>query len=94
MTEFDDELDHNPDQLFNFMIVACGMLPYLILLVSFLIVLCARKIEDFYLRRSIGFMIAAMALRICMCLIVVIIFVQADDEGTSWLLYELKASIV
>lgn len=78
----------------NFFILAIAMLPFLILLISFVVVLCARKIEDYYLQKSIGFVIAAMALRLSMCIIVVIIFDTADTEGTSYGLFELKASIV
>ena len=63
----------------NYIIAIIGTLPFAILLLSFLIVLCRRKIEDYYLRWSIITFIVAMALRVGMSFIVIAIYASDNN---------------
>jgi len=55
-------------------------------------VLCCRKVKDYYLKKSIFFLIASMILRLLLCFIVWIIYSWSFSE--RWLLTESKFSIV
>ena len=68
-----------------------GAVPFGGLLIAFIIVLCRRKIEDFYLRWSLWVLFAAMGLRTVLSLILVVI--NWRDDSTN-MLKNLKIEVV
>ena len=91
MTRYEAETPSDREEK-NYIIAMIGTLPFAILLFSFLIVLCRRKIEDYYLRWSIITFIVAMALRVGMSFIVIAIY-ASDNDKDSESIVELKFSL-
>ena len=58
------------------MISLMGAIPFGGLLIAFIIVLCRRKIRDWYLRWSMGVFIAAMGLRVAMSSLLMLVDVM------------------
>ena len=67
--EYRKSSNYDSQDFANFYISLFGAVPFGILLISFIIVWWRRKIEDYYLKWSIGVFIAAMAMRVIMSLI-------------------------
>lgn len=63
-------------------------------MISFLIVLYRRKIEDFYLRSSIIFLVSAMALRTLMCIIIIVAIIKAAENDWGGNLLEAKLQVI
>ena len=63
------------------------------LLVAFSILLCFRKVEDYYLKQTFGYLIAAMVMRLVICMIMVIIFNRIAENSESYQLLELQVSL-
>lgn len=78
----------------NYTILAIAGIPFTCLLIAFCILLCYRKVEDYYLGKSIGFFILAMVLRICMCTIMGVILFNSEQKQEKHSLFELKVSVV
>ena len=90
MQNFED----NPIIITNFRIASIAFLPFCCLEVAFLVVVCRRKIEDYYLRYSIIFLVASMALRTLMCMVIVITVIVADENEDSLKLLEFKLQVI
>ena len=75
-----ENFSENPEVIANFRIQSAAFLPFCCLEFAFLIVVCRRKIEDYYLRSSIIFLVASMALRTIMCLIIIIAVIEAGEN--------------
>ena len=54
----------------NYQIAAFGVLPFIVLLIIYIVILCRRKIEDYYLKWCSWILMAAINLRIFMSSIV------------------------
>ena len=91
---FMEEFADDPAILSNFRIQATTFLPFCCLILSFLVVLCRRKIEDFYLRQSMLFLVASMALRTLMCMVIIIAVIAADENDVSFPLLNFKLQVV
>lgn len=55
-------------------------MPFGILFIAFLIILRNRKIEDFYLKWSIGFLVIAMAIRASMAFVFMVLLKELSDK--------------
>ena len=64
--------------------------PFVAIFIAFLIVLCFRRVEDYFLKRTIGLFIIAILLRVVMCIIMFAIFVDVVEKKSSFELLELK----
>ena len=77
----------------NVYIQMIALIPFSILLLALCIVLRKRRIDDYYLKRSIVFLVVAIAIRITMCFILFVIVVVNWDSD-SWRLLELKIEVL
>ena len=77
----------------NFWIETVAFVPFSILLIAFCILLCFRRIEDYYLRRSLGFLIASMSLRVAMFVIILMVLVIGEEKQQNFILVELKLQV-
>ena len=82
-----------PGMIVNFRIQSAAFFPFCGLLIAFIFVFCTRKIEDYFLRISIFFLVTSMTLRICMCLVLVICMMNAKHDDGSVLL-EMKIQVI
>ena len=73
----DDSSPYNPNNKENVYIAAFGAIPFAGLLLTFVIVWCRRKIEDYYLKWSIITFVAFMVLRVVSSGIIIIIFMSS-----------------
>lgn len=79
----------NPEELSNEIDVGIQfqqicLYPFGIILIAFTIVWCRRKIDDFYLKSSIIFLVCAMAMRTCMSgIFSVVLITKRDDENVE-----------
>ena len=90
--DYSSRLRENPELLENYMIQIVAFLPFTVILVAFLVLFCLRKVEDYFLVRSLWFFIGAIGLRIGMCFMMWILFRNTVKEGASFQLLQLKVS--
>ena len=90
----EDYIQANPDLVRNYMIGAYAFVPFSIVFIVFLIVLCLRKIKDYYLKHSIVFYIIAMGMRVLLCVMLVTILLMSNEREANQTLVELKMSFV
>ena len=78
----------------NFVIQIIGIPIFTGLFIALMIARCKRKIEDFYLKRSIWFLYIGITMRISMSLIIftLMIFVASDHSNDN--LMQLKLQIL
>ena len=77
----------------NVYIQMFALVPFCILLLGLCIVVRKRRIDDYYLQRSIVLLVVAVAMRITMCFILIVIVVVNWDSD-SWRLLELKIEVL
>ena len=86
-------LDDNTSLEFSIVIALFGAIPFFLLLLVMLFTICKRKIEDYYLRWSIGVLIAAMALRIAFSFIAFILMTYMSINNMDWRNFMLKFQV-
>ena len=57
-----------------YLISLYALIPFIGILLGFFFVGIKRKFGDFYLKRSIGYLIAAAILRIFICMVIIILY--------------------
>ena len=86
-------LDDNTSLEFSIVIALFGAIPFFVLLLVMLFTICKRKIEDYYLRWSIGVLIAAMALRIVFSFIALLLMTYMSINNQDWRSFMLKFQV-
>ena len=81
----------------NYIISYVGIFPFIILLVAFIVLICYRKISDYYLKLCIGLLFASMFIRIFLCLMTTVWYRHADRnnklDGINYDLFSLKTQV-
>lgn len=79
-TTFDDKIKFDYEFLFNAVVEFYAMIPFLIMLFAYMGLLCARKIQEKYLKISLFFVFFAIILRTLMIYLIGIIYVATEEE--------------
>ena len=80
----------------NYYISVCAIPPYFLLLVTYIIILCRRKISDYFLRLCAWLLMAAINLRISMSTITSLVYyltIETDSSETDMRLTMLKLQV-
>ena len=94
LSVLDSYEEDQPDMIVNFRIQSAAFFPFCGLLIAFIIVFCTRKIEDYFLRISIFFLVASMTLRIFMCLVLIICMIVNAKHDDGSVLLEMKIQVI
>ena len=88
--------NNEPDEFdleFNVIISLFGAIPFSLLLCALVVVISTRKIEDFFLRWSMGVLVAAVGLRVAMSFIAIFLYKKAEEETLNYKLLMLKIQV-
>ena len=79
-----------------FLIQIYSLIPFILVFIGFFIIGCTRKFGDFYLKRSIGYLVAAVVLRIVICSTIIIMYLldRLLDLFKHDLLLEIKMQTI
>ena len=82
--------------LVNYQIAAIALIPFLVLLIVYIVILCRRKISDYYLRQCMWLLMTTICLRVGMSSIVAVIYkisYEKDDNEAEMRLIMLKLQV-
>ena len=83
--QLDDALEPDYGQLLtNYWTQVIAFIPFCIVFLTFLIILCIRKLNDYYLQKSLIFIFLAMFIRIAQILIFYVLWDDKNDNSDSW----------
>ena len=78
-----EELKLEDEMGVNSFIASIGLIPFVTLFITFIVILCKRKIEDFYLKWLIIILFASILLRILMSGIAAILYNAAIESSSN-----------
>ncbi len=82
--DYSESLANHPGLYYNYCISVFAFFPFAVIFVTFLIMLCLRKIDDYYLRRTIFTFIVALTMRTLMSVVMYLVFADTVDNNESF----------
>jgi len=81
--EFRDRNPSYTNMVTNYQIAAAGVIPFIILVLVYILICCRRKVTDYYLKVCAYILMITIILRISMSFIVATIYYVAEKKGES-----------